>query len=128
MRSKILLLIIVIVAITAIYLLFRKPEDPLAVKQRCQEAGLPLYERDRKDVDGSDATLFEPEFGYSKELKTCLYAGGLLGTRDGITTIIKWVKDSYSNQELISYSEVNGEAFAGSRQEFERRKQELFRQ
>jgi len=98
-----------------------------SMKQECQKAGDKLYQEDVESLGQN--SLFVPEYAYSKSLNTCLYFGGHVA-KDWIN---KWVKDSYTNEEIISFMSSGDKVLIGStcpsclsNEAFDKKKQELF--
>lgn len=98
-----------------------------SMKQECQKAGDKLYQTDAKSTGAN--TLLVPEYAYNKSLNTCLYFGGSI-EKDWIN---KWVKDSFTNEEVISFMRSGEQVVLGSicpgclsNEAFDERKRELF--
>ena len=98
-----------------------------SMKQECQKAGDKLYQEDVESLGQN--SLFVPEYAYSKSLNTCLYFGGHVA-KDWIN---KWVKDSFTNEEIISFMRSGEQVILGStcpsclsNEAFDKKKQELF--
>lgn len=98
-----------------------------SMKQECQKAGDKLYQADVKS--SGENSLFVPEYAYNKSLNTCLYFGGYVA-KDWIN---KWVKDSFTNEEIISFMRSGEQVILGSacpsclsNEAFDERKRELF--
>jgi len=98
-------------------------------KMECQTAGEKIYQK--HITDGSELRYFNPQYKYSKNLDTCLYYGGYFGDSEG--NIQKWVIDSLTNEELISYMQVDGKPFTAycdscraTVQDFDLEKERLF--
>lgn len=106
-------------------------QNAFLMKQKCKKEGEQVYQ---KDIDSSRVgSYFVPAYHYNTLLNTCLYAGGYL---NGEGYFEKFVKDSLTNQDIISYMEIDGEIIYGyicstclpSNDEFEKQKAELFSQ
>lgn len=79
-------------------------------QQKCRDAGQKAYSADVKMY--GDNKLNEPQFTYNSELNTCLYGGGHNDTykvcdRGLLSNCTRgswerWVKDSYTNNKIIS--------------------------
>lgn len=98
-----------------------------SMRQECQKAGDKLYQADVKSMGVN--SLFVPEYAYNKSLNTCLYFGGHI-EKDWIN---KWVKDSFTNEEIVSFMRSGEQVVMGStcpsclsNEDFDKRKQELF--
>ena len=98
-----------------------------SMKQECQKAGDKLYQADIKSLGQN--SLFVPEYAYNKSLNTCLYFSGHI-KKDWIN---KWVKDSFTNEEIISFMRSREQVILGStcpsclsNEDFDERKRELF--
>ena len=98
-----------------------------SMRQECQKAGDKLYQADVKSLGQN--SLFVPEYAYNKLLNTCLYFGGHI-EKDWIN---KWVKDSFTNEEIISFMRSGEQVVLGStcpsclsNEDFDERKSELF--
>ena len=98
-----------------------------SMKQECQKAGDMLYQADVKSM--GENTLLIPEYAYNKSLNTCLYFGGHIEKN----WVGKWVKDSLSNKEIISFMRSGEQVILGSAcpnclssESFDERKRELF--
>lgn len=128
---------ILLVAVSAIYYFVvflpqQRTQDKerdflFSMRQECQKAGDKLYQADVKSLGQN--SLFVPEYAYSKSLNTCLYFGGHVA-KDWIN---KWVKDSYTNEEIISFMSSGDKVLIGStcpsclsNEAFDKKKQELF--
>lgn len=102
----------------------------IAMKERCRKVGSEVHQGivDEYKNNDPDTTLLRAEYVYSTELDTCLYTSGAISVgQTGNTIVQNWIMDSYTNQELFSYSAVNGEDFGGlSAEEFDRQKAILF--
>ncbi|PIP31937.1 hypothetical protein COX24_00770 [bacterium (Candidatus Gribaldobacteria) CG23_combo_of_CG06-09_8_20_14_all_37_87_8] len=97
------------------------------MRQECQKAGDKLYQADVKSLGQN--SLFVPEYAYNESLNTCLYFSGYI--EKGWTS--KWVKDSFTNKEIISFMSSGEQVVIGStcpsclsNEAFNERKQELF--
>ena len=128
---------ILLVAVSAIYYFVvflpqQRTQDKerdflFSMRQECQKAGDKLYQADVKSLGQN--SLFVPEYAYSKSLNACLYFGGHVA-KDWIN---KWVKDSYTNEEIISFMRSGEQVVLGgtcpsclSNENFDERKRELF--
>lgn len=86
---------------------------------QCREIGSKAYREDMKvmydneESDSSRYSVYEPEFAYSKSLKTCLYAGGHViywnpsnddpnSKQKGHDLVQRIIKDVYKNKEVAS--------------------------
>lgn len=105
----------------------RERDFLFSMKQECQKAGDKLYQADVKSMGAN--SLFVPEYAYNKSLNTCLYFGGHI-EKDWIN---KWVKDSFTNEEIISFMRSGEQVVLGStcpsclsNEAFDERKRELF--
>jgi hypothetical protein len=78
--------------------------DIFSMQQKCSEAGVKLYEKDLESAKLTSLSLGNPEYHYNKELNSCLYFNILIGEGN----LQKWIKDSFSNKELVSVIEING--------------------
>ena len=99
------------------------------MKQKCREEGNKIYQEDVKHA-GFD-TMCSPEYSYNKKLNTCLYFSCYIG----IDWVNKWVKDVFSNKEILSLMISGGEVLTincptcvASEEEFDRIQRELFSQ
>lgn len=101
----------------------------LEQKQRCAEDGARVHERLEVEFASADGgTLYEPKYYFNSKLDTCLYVGGALSGGEHIV-IQEWVKDVYTNEDIIYRSAVDNEeiTFGGATpaEEFRIRKAEL---
>jgi len=101
-------------------------------KMECQTAGDKIYQR--QISDGNEFRYINPEYKYNEKLDTCLYFGGYIGD-PGLGNLQKWVIDSLTNEELVSYIEVDGEPFTAycdsckeTVQDFDIEKERLFKE
>lgn len=87
----------------------------LVQQQKCREVGEQAYKTDLRQYNVD--ILNDPEYTYSQKLKTCIYRSGYHDQGDisaGVDKTFlesncnaywkKWVKDSYTNKELLSIS------------------------
>ncbi len=98
-----------------------------SMKQECQKAGDKLYQADVNSLGQNG--LFVPKYAYNKSLNTCLYFGGHI-EKDWIN---KWIKDSFTNEEIISFMRSGEQVILGdtcpsclSNEDFDERKRKLF--
>lgn len=96
-------------------------------KNECLEIGEKLYQNDLQDLE--DRALLVPQYAYNKDLNTCLYFNGYVGTDFSE----QWVKDSFTNNQIISYMRYREETLGGAEcpsclsiEAFKTRKAELF--
>jgi len=114
----------------------QKQEKLLEQLAKCREVGNKIYQEQKEDVEKGTVVvsiMMNPEYIYNKKLNTCLYAGGIITTFPNTNvkpTVTHWVIDSYTNQEIISYTESDNKRLAGinSLEEFQLKKIELFNQ
>ncbi len=111
-------------------------KDILALQKDCQSVGEKLFKEDTKDLSKT-SVMFNPIYGYNNELNTCLYYGGYMDSNSAIIYTFKWIKDSYTNKEILSYNGTNessvdltycGDSCVATLEEFEQRKKELLGQ
>ena len=100
----------------------------LELKARCAEAGRRAREELRENL-GSEIFLGEPQYAYSEQFETCLYADahGLISQDTATSDIHYFVMDVFSGRTLAEYS-TNGDGivFRGTtKQEFEKKRKEL---
>ena len=100
-------------------------------KMECQAAGEKIYQKHISE--GNKSKYLNPEYKYNQKLETCLYSGGRIG--DSAGNIQKWVIDSLTNEELVSYIEVDGKPFVlycdsckATVEDFNLEKERLFQQ
>ena len=76
-----------------------REDNQLSLKKECAAAGERARKRliDELGYDWNKYTVLESTYAYNKELDTCLYKGGLFNS----DSIQRWVRDSYSNEELL---------------------------
>ena len=75
-------------------------------KGECWEICEPLYQEDVKSLPNEP--LFSPRYYYSKEDNTCYYLSGFLGVSGGVTSVVKWIRDCLTNEEVAGYSLYDG--------------------
>ncbi len=103
--------------------------NSLELKEKCRQAGEKIYQQHLKDFSNQlGSSVFNPEYGYSKTLNTCLYAGGAISSPSGEAVIQRWVIDSYTNREILSFSKLAETRLGNvsSTEEFDARKTQLF--
>lgn len=66
-------------------------------QEKCSVAGEYAYEKDKEAYDFADF-LFEPQYAFNKKLNTCIYSSGYKEGEDWE----RWVKNSYTNEKVIS--------------------------
>jgi len=113
----------------AYYFLAILPEQNRAAtalenKQKCQEAGFELSDRQRQEAEAIAGVVFvDPEFTYNSELQTCFY-------KDTITSssgvVDRFIKDVYANKEVVSWLTIEGKTMLGNQAEFDQAYQNLF--
>ncbi|MBS3904203.1 MAG: hypothetical protein KGZ39_02630 [Simkania sp.] len=95
-------------------------KSELTMREKCREVGEQAYKADLKQYNVS--SLNSPQYGYNKKLRTCIYASGYHNegnpsagkSKEGFlphncdANWEKWVKDSYTNKEIISIVNFNG--------------------
>jgi len=105
-------------------------EQMLKKQIECQKNGTALHEKELGSMEGA----FVPTFKFSDKLNTCLYKGGWLSSNATSGTQISWfIKDVYSNKEIVSYTTLTKDGKSDdlligglvSREEFERQEKEL---
>ncbi|MFA5871069.1 MAG: hypothetical protein WC842_04295 [Candidatus Paceibacterota bacterium] len=105
-------------------------EQMLKKQIECQKIGTTLHEKESGSMEGA----FVPTFKFSAKLNTCLYKGGWLSSDATSGTQISWfIKDVYSNKEIVSYTTFTKDGKSNdlligglvSREEFERQEKEL---
>ena len=108
--------------------------DVFSMQQKCSEAGARLYEKDLESRESTGFSLGGPQYHYNRELNTCLYYNTVIGVGQDFSN--KWVMDSFSNKELVSFIATNGKPFLNksmcdtcvTNEEFEIKKEALFSQ
>ena len=113
-------------------------DELLTKKIECAEIGRKAYDRYATEMSDRTTTPLDPEFAYNRNLNTCLYAGGIINTYEGGKLLFsEWVRDTLTNETLVSFIEADGEPLCSppddincikTSEEFTARKAELFRE
>lgn len=111
--------------------LFKENTEQILKKQiECQKIGMALHEKELASME----VAFVPTFKFSSKLNTCLYKGGWFSGSATSGAQISWfIKDAYSNKEIVSYTTFTRDGKSHdflidglvSREEFERQEKEL---
>ena len=101
----------------------------LEVKEQCMRVGSEVHTKIVAEYKKSDyeASVFKPEYTYNPRLDTCLYFSGAVSrTEDGKLTVQKWVVNSFTNEELLSFMSFDDQDVGMSLDYFDAQKERLF--
>ncbi len=76
------------------------------MKNRCREICAEVHAKNYVNYD--DGNVFDPEFGYNKDLNTCFYASGTIEGTDS-SFIRKEVTDCMTNTKVLEIGMVDFE-------------------
>lgn len=112
-----IIIVFILVVITCFYLFgYFLPRNKqmlaLDLQEKCLKIGQKAYKTDLEQ--GVADKFYEPRYGYSKKLNTCIYFGGYHDSGNpskGVSNDIfknncdsyweQWVKNSYTNEKII---------------------------
>ena len=96
-------------------------QSNISMKEKCFKIGSAVHNNisdEYKDA-GRNYSLLRAEFIYNKNLNTCLYSSGSITNN----IVQKWVYDSFTNEEILSFTSVDGKPFGSiSIEEYNKKK------
>ncbi|MGE5425466.1 MAG: hypothetical protein ACM3PZ_00005 [Bacillota bacterium] len=120
--KKVFILVLIVVAILLIYFLtfFLPTQNRLKAEQEkqdflfnkkteCMEICKNLYQDDKESLDGPNNSVFNPLYAYNEEENACYYSGGWITINPD--TMTKRIVNCQTNQEVLTFSTVNGNIF-----------------
>ena len=124
-------ILIIAIAIGYYFIIYLPKEkvikEELANQIKCQQDGMELYKSQVKEA-GQNISFGNPEFRFSKKLKTCLYKNMYIA----VSSVSYFITDVYTNKDIINWFQVKGDGIGewndleGSEKNWKLKVKELF--